>query len=71
TKVTCTCGETFEVQSINDTIQTEVCSKCHQFYTNKKPTAGINDTSNTATPHASQQSDLYGGKVTTNNSNPQ
>lgn len=35
TKVTCTCGETFEVQSTNDTISLEVCSKCHPFYTNK------------------------------------
>ena len=35
TKVTCTCGESFEVQSINDSISLEVCSKCHPFYTNK------------------------------------
>ena len=35
TKVTCTCGESFEVKSKNDEIHLEVCSKCHPFYTNK------------------------------------
>ena len=32
-KVTCTCGETFEVKSDKDTISVVVCSKCHPFYT--------------------------------------
>lgn len=33
TKVTCSCGATFETQSILEAIQVEVCSKCHPFYT--------------------------------------
>ena len=33
TKVTCACGETFEVESTKDEINVEVCSKCHPFYT--------------------------------------
>lgn len=32
-KVTCSCGNAFEVGSTNKTIQTEICSKCHPFYT--------------------------------------
>ncbi|MBO5376149.1 MAG: 50S ribosomal protein L31 [Bacilli bacterium] len=35
-KVVCACGETFEVRSTEDTINVEVCSKCHPFYTNKQ-----------------------------------
>ena len=35
TKVTCVCGATFETKSINDEIHTEVCSKCHPFYSGK------------------------------------
>lgn len=31
--VTCTCGNTFETLSTNDSISTEVCYKCHPFYT--------------------------------------
>lgn len=31
--VTCVCGNTFETKSTNDKIHTEVCSKCHPFYT--------------------------------------
>ncbi len=33
TKVTCSCGHTFDTQSILESIQVEVCSKCHPFYT--------------------------------------
>ena len=35
-KVICACGEEFTVQSINDEIHVEVCSKCHPFYTGKQ-----------------------------------
>ena len=38
-KVTCACGETFEVQSNKDDITVEVCSKCHPFYTGKQSRA--------------------------------
>ena len=31
--VTCTCGHTFETYSTKENILTEVCSKCHPFYT--------------------------------------
>jgi large subunit ribosomal protein L31 len=33
--VTCSCGNTFETGSTEDTLQIEVCSACHPFYTGK------------------------------------
>lgn len=33
---TCNCGDTFQVYSIRDSIQVEICSKCHPFFTGKK-----------------------------------
>lgn len=33
TKVTCTCGNSFNVGSTIDKIKIEVCSACHPFYT--------------------------------------
>lgn len=33
TKVTCSCGHTFNTESTLESIQVEVCSKCHPFYT--------------------------------------
>ncbi len=38
-KVTCACGETFEVQSNKSELTVEVCSKCHPFYTGKQSRA--------------------------------
>ena len=35
-KVTCTCGNTFEIGSTNEQIEVELCSKCHPFYTGKQ-----------------------------------
>jgi len=32
-KVTCACGATFAVGSTKESIHTELCSKCHPFYT--------------------------------------
>lgn len=32
-KVTCSCGNTFYTGSILDEISTELCSKCHPFFT--------------------------------------
>lgn len=32
-KVTCSCGNTFEVGSTVKEIQVEVCSACHPYYT--------------------------------------
>jgi large subunit ribosomal protein L31 len=32
-KVTCACGNTFTVGSTKETIQVEICSKCHPFNT--------------------------------------
>lgn len=32
-KVTCSCGATFATTSTVDTINVEVCSNCHPFYT--------------------------------------
>ena len=41
-KVTCACGETFEVKSNKDELTVEVCSKCHPFWTGnlKRETTG-------------------------------
>jgi len=36
TKVNCTCGESFEIGSTKEVIDTEVCFKCHPFYTGKE-----------------------------------
>ncbi|MGL4367501.1 MAG: 50S ribosomal protein L31 [Brevinemataceae bacterium] len=33
TNVTCSCGEHFEIRTVNDSMLVEVCSKCHPFYT--------------------------------------
>ena len=35
TIVTCGCGNTFETRSTIDTINVEICSACHPFYTGK------------------------------------
>jgi large subunit ribosomal protein L31 len=35
-KVTCSCGNVFEVGSTQKDIKTEICSKCHPFYTGKQ-----------------------------------
>lgn len=32
-KVTCACGNVFTVGSTKETIQVEICSNCHPFYT--------------------------------------
>lgn len=34
--VTCGCGETFETRSTKESINVEICSKCHPFYTGKQ-----------------------------------
>jgi large subunit ribosomal protein L31 len=35
-KVKCACGNTFSVGSTKELIETEICSKCHPFYTGKE-----------------------------------
>ncbi len=35
-KVTCACGNTFTVGSTKEHIETEICSKCHPFYSGKE-----------------------------------
>ncbi len=35
-KVNCACGESFEIGSTKEMIETEVCFKCHPFYTGKE-----------------------------------
>lgn len=35
-KVHCACGNSFEVGSTQETIETEVCFKCHPFYTGRE-----------------------------------
>jgi len=34
-KAKCACGNSFEVGSTQEFIETEVCSNCHPFYTGK------------------------------------
>jgi len=34
--VTCGCGTTFKTRSTRPTINVEVCSRCHPFYTGKQ-----------------------------------
>lgn len=34
-KVKCACGNTFTVGATQKEIETEICSKCHPFYTGK------------------------------------
>lgn len=33
TKVTCACGNAFEVRSNREELRLEVCDKCHPFFT--------------------------------------
>lgn len=35
-KVQCACGNVFTVGSTKEFMETEICSKCHPFYTGKK-----------------------------------
>ena len=35
-KVKCACGNVFTVGSTKESIETEICSKCHPFYTGKE-----------------------------------
>ncbi|MCX6810716.1 MAG: 50S ribosomal protein L31 [Candidatus Berkelbacteria bacterium] len=35
-KVTCSCGNAFEVGSTVDEINVEICSACHPFFTGKE-----------------------------------
>lgn len=35
-RVTCACGETFITGSTREELRTEVCSKCHPFYTGSR-----------------------------------
>lgn len=36
TSVVCACGETFTTQSTRAKIRTDICSKCHPFFTGKQ-----------------------------------
>lgn len=35
-KVSCACGATFETRSTKPSIEVEICSQCHPFYTGKQ-----------------------------------
>ena len=37
--VTCACGNTFKTKSIKESINVEVCSECHPFFTGKQSRA--------------------------------
>jgi large subunit ribosomal protein L31 len=34
--IKCACGAIFETGSVKETINVEICSKCHPFYTGKQ-----------------------------------
>lgn len=34
--IKCACGQVFEIGSAKETIQVEICSHCHPFYTGKE-----------------------------------
>lgn len=34
--ISCACGETYTIGSTNPQMQTELCAKCHPFYTGKQ-----------------------------------
>ena len=36
TKVNCSCGNSFEVDSTTKDIQVEICSACHPYFTGKE-----------------------------------
>ena len=36
TKVRCACGASFEIGSVKEYIETEICMNCHPFYTGKE-----------------------------------
>lgn len=36
TKVTCACGETFITRAAVQSMQLDICSRCHPFYTGKQ-----------------------------------
>ena len=36
TKVTCSCGNTFETRSTKPELHVEICSACHPFYTGRQ-----------------------------------
>lgn len=36
TKISCACGQVFEVGSTRENMETEICSACHPFYTGKE-----------------------------------
>ncbi len=36
TSVTCACGNVIETRSTAKSIETEICSSCHPFYTGKQ-----------------------------------
>lgn len=40
-KVTCACGNHFTIGSTKPEINTEICNKCHPFYTGKEKFIGI------------------------------
>jgi len=35
-QVKCSCGKAFTIGSAKDSVETEICSNCHPFYTGKE-----------------------------------
>ena len=37
-QVTCACGNTFEIETLTETLRVETCNKCHPFFTGTERT---------------------------------
>ena len=66
-KVTCACGSVFTTGSTLETLQTEVCSQCHPFYTGKQKlldaTGTVDKFKKRAAAAAKKQSEIKPKKV--------
>jgi len=58
-KVTCSCGNTFEVGGTLKEVHVEICSKCHPFYTGQEK---IVDTAGRVEKFKARQAAAKGGK---------
>lgn len=41
TKITCACGNSFEVGSTKENLRVDICSECHPFYTGQQKMTNV------------------------------
>lgn len=63
-KVHCACGAGFEVGSTKESIETEVCSKCHPFYTGKEKVIDTAGRVEKFKKRMAQKTEMQAGKKT-------